>query len=131
MKKSDRISPPAVGGASLLVIFAVLCLTMFSMLSLSAVLAEKRMAEASLESVEAYYAADLQAQKLFARLRNGQQVPGIETVGEVVSFSCEISENQRLEVQVQKNGDTWIVLRWQAVAETEESYDTLPVWDGT
>lgn len=131
MKKQNRISTPAVGGASLLVIFVVLCLCVFSMLAVSTVLAEKRVAEASLESVTAYYAADLQAQQIFAWLRNGEQVPGVETVGEVFSFSCEMSENQWLEVQLQKDGDTWTVLRWQAVAEGEEHKDTLPVWDGT
>ena len=33
MKKRDKISMPAVGGASLLVVFAVLCLVIFALLS--------------------------------------------------------------------------------------------------
>lgn len=37
MNERQRFSPPAVGGSSLLVIFAVLCLTVFAMLSLSTV----------------------------------------------------------------------------------------------
>jgi len=130
MKEQNRISVPGVGGASLLVIFAVLCLTVFSMLCLSTVLAEQRMAEASMQSTADYYEADLQAQKIFARLRNGERVPGVETVGTVYSFSCEISENQRLEVQLQKEGTVWKVLRWQAVAVVDETNETFPVWDG-
>jgi len=131
MKKQDRISTPAVGGASLLVIFAVLCLCVFSMLCVSTVLAERRTAEASLESVTAYYAADLQAHRIFARLRSGEQVSGVETAEGIFSFSCKISENQRLQVQLQKNEDHWTVLRWQAVAEENVQEDNLPVWDGT
>lgn len=131
MKRTDRISPPAVGGTSLLVIFAVLCLTVFSMLSLSTALAEKRMAEASLESVTAYYEADLQAQRIFARLRNGEQVPGVEIDGNAFAFTCGISKNQRLVIQLQKNGEEWTVQRWQAVAGEDIQEDALPVWDGT
>lgn len=131
MKEQNRISVPGVGGASLLVIFAVLCLTVLSMLCLSTALAEQRMAEASLKSTEAYYAADLQAQEIFARLRNGERVPDVETVGKVSSFSCVISENQRLEVQLHKEGTRWKVLRWQAVAAADAVNETLPVWDGT
>ena len=131
MKEQNRIAVPGVGGASLLVIFAVLCLTVFSVLCLSTALAEQRMAEASLKSTAAYYEADLQAQKIFVRLRNGEQVPGVKTVGKVFSFSCGISENQRLEVQLQKEGTVWKVLHWQAVTAADEANETLSVWDGT
>ena len=34
-RKQAELSPPPVGGASLLVVFAVLCLTVFALLSLS------------------------------------------------------------------------------------------------
>lgn len=131
MKKREPISPPSIGGTSLLVIFAVLCLTVFSLLSLSTVLAEKRMADASLESVIAYYEADLQAQKIFARLRSGEQVPNVEISGEFVGYRCPISENQQLEVQLEKKNDTWTVIRWQAVANPEAADDAIAVWDGT
>ena len=131
MRKREPVSPPAIGGTSLLVIFAVLCLTVFSLLSLSTVLAEKRMADASLESVIAYYEADLRAQEIFARLRGGEKVPGVEISGEIMDYSCPISENQQLEVRLQKKAGTWTVLRWQAVANPETAEDAIPVWDGT
>lgn len=131
MKKQERIFAPSVGGASLLVIFGVLCLCIFSLLCLSTVLAEKRMAEASLESAAAYYRADLQAQEVFARLRGGESVSGVQKAGNVFTYSCEISGNQQLMVQLQKKEDTWQVLRWQAVALSEEADEVLPVWDGT
>ena len=53
--KRDRsgFSSPAVGGSSLLVIFSVLCLTVFALLSVSTVQADRRLAEASAEGVQA------------------------------------------------------------------------------
>lgn len=35
MRNEQRFSPPAVGGISLLTVFAVLCLTIFALLSLT------------------------------------------------------------------------------------------------
>ena len=61
MRKQDSFSPAAVGGCSLLVIFAVLCLMVFALLSLSSVQAERRLADAATQSVLDYYEADLQA----------------------------------------------------------------------
>lgn len=130
MKKRADFSPPAIGGSSLLVIFAVLCLTVFALLSLGTVQAEKRLSDKAAEAVTDYYAADLEAQRVFARLRAGEKLSGVREEDNVYSYGCPISENQTLLVQLRKNGDIWNVLRWQAVARTEEMVQTLPVWDG-
>ena len=90
--RKERISAPAVGGSSLLVIFAVLCLTVFALLSLSTVQAEKRMADAAAEAVADYYAADLKAQEVFARLRTGETVGGVLVDGNRYHYSCSISK---------------------------------------
>lgn len=129
--KKERIAPPAIGGSSLLVIFAVLCLTVFALLSLSTVQAEKRMADAAARAVEDYYAADLEAQKTFARLRAGETVSGVQEDGGTYRYSCPISENQTLEVELEKTEDSWEVLRWQVVSQSEPISETLPVWNGT
>ena len=128
--KKERISPPAIGGSSLLVIFAVLCLTVFALLSLSTVQAEKRLSDAAAEAVAAYYEADLEAERIFARLRAGEIVSGVREENGSVMYTCSISENQTLEVELRKEEDGWTVVRWQAVARTEEASRTLPVWDG-
>ena len=74
MEDKKRFSPPVVGGSSLLVIFAVLCLTVFALLSLSTVRADVRLSEASAQAVSGYYQADCQAEAILARLRSGDQV---------------------------------------------------------
>ena len=70
-RKRDPLPPP-IGGASLLAAFAVLCLTVFALLSLSTVRADDRLGKATVQAVTDYYAADLEAQTILARLRNGE-----------------------------------------------------------
>lgn len=128
--KKKHISPPAIGGSSLLVIFAVLCLTVFSLLSLSTVLAEKRLADTAAEAVTTYYRADLEAEEIFAKLRAGEIVPNVSRSGDCYSYTCSISHNQQLEVTLQQTAEGWIVLRWQAVAQVQTIDEGLNVWDG-
>ena len=129
--KHHRISAPAIGGSSLLVILALLALTVFALLSLSTVQAEKRMADAAARSVADYYAADLEAERIFARLRAGETVDTVAVQGNNYSYGCAISEHQILKVQLEKKEDTWYVCRWQVIASPEPISETLPVWDGT
>ena len=130
MKRDHRITIPIIGGSSLLVVFAVLCLTVFSLLSLNTVLAHKRLADATAQSVSAYYAADLQAEEIYARLRAGETVDGVETDGEMYRYCCKITENQQLCVELKKEEDEWAVCRWQVIAQSGPISETLPVWDG-
>ncbi len=131
MKKKERFSPPAVGGSMLLVIFAVLCLTVFAVLSLSTVQAEKRLAEGAIQAVTAYYEADCRAEMIYAWLRNGEKVEGVEQEGDQYRYVCPISENQKLVVELQYKDREWSVLCWQAVAQAEIGEDDNPkVWDG-
>lgn len=131
MKQESRFSPPAVGGSSLLVIFAVLTLCVFALLSVSSVQAEKRISDASARGITAYYEADRQAEEVFARLRNGEAVPGVAVTEVGYRYHCSISENQYLAVELMNQDGSWQIIRWQAVASPEPITDnTLPVWDG-
>lgn len=126
-----RFSPPAVGGSSLLAIFGILAMTVFALLSLSSALARQRLAERSLEAVSAYYQADNRAEEIFAALRTGETPPEAVQTENVYAFSCEISENQQLWVELKEEKGIWTVLRWQAVpCSTETDTEALPVWDG-
>lgn len=131
-EKKKKFSPPAVGGASLLVAFAVLCLTVFALLSLSTVRADIRLADASAQAIQDYYAADCRAQEILARLRAGERPDEVAFSDGVYAYSCPISETQTLEVEVRIEDSGYTVLRWQAVFSGEwESDDSLYVWDGT
>ena len=130
MKKRQQLSLPAIGGSSLLVIFAVLCLVVFSLLSLNTVLAEKRISEASAQAAVDWYAADLKAQEVFARLRAGEPVPGVIRTGDKDTYSVPISEHQTLLVTLKEENGCWEILSWQTVAHPEDEETALPVWQG-
>jgi len=128
----SRFSPPLVGGSSLLVIFAVLCLTIFALLGLSTVQADGRLADAAVEAVTDYYAADCQAEEIFVRLRSGETPAGVITAEDgLFSYSCPISDTQSLQVELREADGRWTVLRWQAVYTADWDPDTmLELWDG-
>ena len=131
MRARERFSPPVVGGSSLLVIFAVLCLTVFALLGLSTVQADRRLSDASAEAVRAYYEADVQAETVLAQLREGQVPEGVAVNGEFYAFGCPISDTQELLVQLRRSGETWEFLSWKAVSFASwETDDSLSVWDG-
>ena len=131
MKKQEAFSPAAVGGSSLMVIFAVLCMTVFALLTLTSVQAEQRLADAATQSVTAYYEADLRAEEIYARLRNGEKIPGLEGNNGTYEFEIPISGRQTLAVAVAQREKDWVVLRWQAVTREENLDESLDVWKGT
>jgi len=132
MDKDTRMSTPIAGGSSLLVIFAVLCLTVFALLGLSAVQAGGRLSQTTTQAVAAYYQADCQAEEIFARLRSGELPAGVTKASDVYSYTCPISDTQQLQVELQEEAGEWTVLRWQAESTADwEADNGLNLWDGT
>ena len=137
-REKGGFSPPALGGSSLLVIFAVLALTVFALLSLSTVRADTRLADASAQAVEEYYAADCQAQEILARLRSGELPVEVQShledswhTGVRYTYACPISETQELQVEVIVYPEGYEVLRWQAAPVGEWSpNEGLDLWVG-
>lgn len=128
MNKKTDLSLPAVGGSSLLTIFAVLCLSVLALLSLATVRADRHLAESAAQAAAAWYQADAQAQAVFARLRGGETVPDVSREAEIYRYTLPISRSQQLEAAVKKDGADWTVLRWQAVAEEPPAEETLDLW---
>ena len=128
--RNNTASLSLPGGSSRLTVFACLCLTVFALLSLSGVAARQRLSDSALASVSAYYAADAQAERTFALLRNGSIPPKVEQDGDIFRYDCAISENRRLYVELERTENEWRVLRWQEQVTALEADDTIPVWDG-
>lgn len=120
---------PMIGGSALLVIFAVLCLTVFALLGFSTVQADKRLADVSVKAVSDYYAADSQAEEILARLRLGEIPEGVAKNADIYAYQCTISPTQLLQVEVREN--TWEILRWQAVSSIHwKNEERLELWAG-
>lgn len=130
MKKLS-FSPPAVGISSLLVIFAVLCLTIFCLLSVSTVSADIQLAQKSRTAIQNYYQADCQAEAVLAKLRAGQIPPGVTVNGSQYSYLCKVSDTQGLSVAVILDGTSYTIIRWQVISTVDwQASDKLPVWAG-
>lgn len=131
-RQERREASPIIGGSSLLVIFAVLCLTVFALLSLSTAQAEKRLIDASAQAVAGYYDADSAAEAILAQLRAGETPEGVTARGGGrYQYSCPISDSQTLGVEVQIQGGAYQVLRWQAVSSLDwQADEEMNVWNG-
>ncbi len=130
-----KFSPPAVGGSSLLISFAVLCFTIFALLALETVEAGGRLSDVSAEAVSAYYEADCAAEEILARLRAGEIPEGVTMdrtpEGDLFSYRCPISDTQTLAVEVEFHGGGYAVRRWQAVPSPDWKADeSIDLWDG-
>lgn len=143
-REKSTFSPPALGGSSLLVVFAVLCLTVFALLSLSTVRADVRLAETSRRAVSEYYAADVRAQEILAGLRQGEFPEDVEIMRadyaawtggpgwSEYSYAVPVAGERELRVEVRIDAsDDYRVLRYQVVNTGQWSADdTLDLWDG-
>ena len=119
------------GISSLLVIFGVLCLVVFAVLSVATVQAHGRLSEKSLAAEEGYYQADAAAHRVLAELRSGILPENVTQNGEIYEYYCAISQTQTLAVRVRIQGQSYEILRWQAIStEDWEAEDKLPVWQG-
>ena len=126
----EKRTPPTVGGSSLLVIFSVLCLTVFALLSLSTVQANGRLSDACAQATFAYYEADAKAESILAQLRQGEVPEGVTLKDGVYSYSCPMSETQTLAVRVRLEEQSYTILCWRPVSTIQwEADDSLVVWD--
>ena len=131
MNDKKRMAMPAAGGSALLVIFAVLALTIFAVLSISTVTADRKLADKTAASVTAYYEADCQAEMILAEIRSGAVPEGVKRDGSLYSDSCPVTDTLNLEVEVRVSGQDYEILRWQTVSSAEwQNDESLPVWDG-
>lgn len=74
--KKDSVRPPfSMGGISILMVFVMLCLTTFGVLTLATARAEMRLTQKNAQSVASYYAAASKTQEILAQidgiLKNG------------------------------------------------------------
>lgn len=125
-------SAPIIGGSSLLVIFAVLCLTVFALLGLSTAQAGQRLSEASAAVTTGYYKADAQAEQILAQLRSGEVPANVTALADHrYAYACPVSDTQELQVEVRVSGRAYRILRWQTVSTADwEAEDDTTVWDG-
>ncbi len=133
-----------VGLLTIVVLFTVLCLTIFAVLCLSTALSEEKLAAAYARSVEDYYAADLRAQELAAQFvgLEEDEAPALAETLEVECARTDAGTEIRYSVPVDSAQELYVVLLlndgglqrscWQLreVGEWEPELGQN-IWDGT
>ena len=133
-----------VGSASIVMIFAVLCLTVFASLSLVTANYERKLAEKSAAAVQQYYAADWQCETIYEQIYDSLQsgveaarlqVPGVqvEQQNEIIylTYAVEIDQQQQLAVKLAVLPEGAIrTEQWNVVAQPWDYAEDIHVWDG-
>jgi hypothetical protein len=118
--------------------FAVLCLAVFAVLTLSTAVSESRLSQVTADHVQAYYEADAQAVRITARLsERPDEVEGIPIAytetedGTEAEFSVPAGENQALTVRLLLRAEETEILCWKSGYSGEWVVDdNISVWDG-
>ena len=132
MKRSGSVS----GAVSLVMIFCILCLVIFSVLTLATADRESRLSEMTARNTEEYYQADRDATVIAAALRNGSPIPAdidveIAWEGDTASFLLPIGDSLALDVALTVRGGAYEILRWQTVyVGSWEPDNVLDLWEG-
>ena len=128
MKKSGGVS----GAVSLVMIFCVLCMVIFSVLTHTTAERESTLSRKTEQYAKEYYQADYEATVIVAALRSGTD-PGVEVDwdGDTASFLLPIGESLGLDVAVSLQGGDCEILRWQTVyTGVWEPDEFLDLWEG-
>ncbi len=142
MKTKDSV-PFGTGISSLLMIFVVLCLTVFGVLAYMTARADDRLTQRSAQMVQAYYTADAKAEEALAVLDEAlEKMPpqkALETAGFTLLQTSRVTSGEmeipvsgtriyQLIVTVQGKNYQVIVRQTRDDAVWEEEH--LDVWDG-
>lgn len=127
MKRESNMaaSPVGIGIITVATVLLVLCLSIFSALTLSTARADLALSRRNADTVSAYYGADAQAAALYQEFQAGDQ-PELET-------SIPITEHQDLYLHLIRGaGGEVEILAWQTAPAGEEMEidETLPIWSG-
>ena len=133
-----------VGSASIVLIFAVLCLTIFSLISFLVTQNTKALIDAEAELVVNYYKADTGAEIVLAKLIQNSDITEVDGVAinielnhefdtnqTVVNFSYPIynSDSKVLFVRVQISQDSYKLLSWRIYDTADwEAENEFNIW---
>lgn len=137
------------GSAFLIVIFSVLCLAVFALLTVSSAKAEQNLARRTADSVTAYYQADSTAEVVFAGLRAGLRADG-DIPGEIagialthydavsygqvyITYSIEVDDANLLAVGLiyDQPEQQFAIAQWRLVSATEwQPEEEFHLWNG-
>ena len=147
-EKQNKYSS-VIGGSLILIIFIVLTITVFSVLTLVSAENELGTMEKAVKASEDYYAAEKEAALMCAELENAvsgltepQEISAVLSLagaevstddeGITVSFTVDVDGIRRLETVMRpENGALVIISQKITVPESIIIDEGLDIWDGT
>ena len=135
MKKREAGRGPGVniGTASLVMVFSVLCLTVFAVLALLTARSELKLSRSLADSIDRYYEADGRAVEIVNLLAEGAQLPEVTVTGDgdesVYSFTVGIDAHRQLNVLLDAE---YRIISWQADSVSDWTPDAgMDLWIGS
>jgi len=132
-----------VGSASIVLVFAVLCLTVFSLITFVVAGNEKKLVDSKADLVTGYYEADTLAELILSDILAADEIPeavrGIKINkgfderrnSDTTYFFCDISDSKALYVNLAIHDDSFDILSWRMYDKDEwETDDSINVWTG-
>lgn len=139
-----------VGSASIVLIFAVLCLTVFTLITYIVAGNHKALVDAEAELVTGYYEADSQAARILDLLLDtgtahaataaagtyeGTEVKTVfndDLGAETLYYHCPVNDRKALYVNVLIEAGAYEILSWQMVDLNDwEADGAINIWDGS
>ncbi|MBE5971689.1 MAG: hypothetical protein E7246_04085 [Lachnoclostridium sp.] len=115
-----------IGIPSIILIFMILCLAVFSLLSLSDAKSALTFAQKRADTVRMYYEADMDAQTF---IRDYCALPADQKQSDTVIHDVPIRSGQTLHLELDADGST--ILSYYVYNNTDYVIDSdLPVWEG-
>jgi len=127
------------GAVSLVMIFCVLCLSVFAVLTLSTAMNEKRLSDLAAQRAAEYFEADCRAAEIVSELSMGKtptedvEITYTDLDGDtLVEFSLPAGGDRTLMVQAILDGRGGCrILCWKtSYAGSWEIDNTIEIWDG-
>ena len=144
MRRNARVRfQMPLGTSSLIMTFAILCMTIFCVLALLTANREMVLAKKSAQNVERYYAADVIAEQiteeLIALSRFGEDIPGeindvalylsVENGRRIVRFLSPMDDVRAIELGIDCDQSQVLFSRIVRIADWTPD-NSIPVWDG-
>ncbi|MEE1410954.1 MAG: hypothetical protein U0J83_02920 [Bulleidia sp.] len=128
MRKTDNTMVSiGIGLPTLMMIFTVLCMTVFACITYLQATYNEKESRKIVEASQEYYEAEFQASTLYEKIAQNPedlelfQENDIEHDGNIYRYSVKINETKRLQVTLEL-AEELKILQWQQISQSEGEY---------
>jgi len=133
-----------VGSASIVLVFAVLCLSVFSLITFVVAGNSKALVDSEAQLVKGYYEADMLAERILAEILKSDIIPenilgvdigvtwDMERNADIVQYVCPLSGSEKwLYVKLSMSMGSYEILSWKMSDSSDWAADEgMDVWLG-